>query len=454
VKVTTEPLENRQLALTIEVESERVEAALAKAAKNIAGKANIPGFRKGKAPRHIVEQMFGKAALLEEAVDDLGQQVYREALEQEHIEPYGPGKLEDMQTDPLTFKMVVQLPPKVELGDYRSLREPFETPPVTDDEIEHQIEHMRERHAIVEPAPEGVAADWDHIASLNISSKVDDKDFIQEAGFEITLEKTHLDGAVPVLPGFEEQIVGMKTGEEKTFTLTVPDDGSYDESFKGKTAEFKVTLTGLKLRTLPDADDALAQTVGDFETIAALRDAIRQDIADAKKREAESAYVDRIINKLLETAKVEFPPALVEEELDEMLERTDRRLRDQKLNLDEYLKVLGKTRDEYRAELRPTAEGRIRRGLLLNEIVQAEHLDVDESEVQTEIESISASFGQRASQIRETLSSETSQRSIHLDILSRKGVNRLVAIARGEAPEQGEVESATEPTAESVAQQA
>lgn len=435
MKVTTEPRENRQLALSIEVEPERVEAALAKAAKEIAKKANIPGFRKGKAPRAIVEQMFGKAALLEEAIDDLGQQVYREALEQANIEPYGPGQLEDVKTDPLVFKMVVPLPPKIELGDYRSLREPFEAPAVTEDEVNHQIGHIRERHAIVEPAPDGAAADWGHAATLDIDSNVEGKTFLKNDNFDMTLEKEHLDGEVPVLPGFEEQIAGMKIDEEKSFSLPIPNDGAYDEGIAGKTVEFKVKLIDLKQRALPDADDALAQTVGDFETIAALRDAIRKDIADAKTREAESAYVDRVIDKLLETAQVEFPSSIVEEELDEMLERTDKRLRDQKLNLEEYLKVLGKTRDEYRGELRPTAEMRIRRGLLLNSIVAAEKISVDDHEVQAEIEAVSAGYGQRAGQVRETLSSEASQRTIRFDVLSRKGVNRLVAIAKGEAPE-------------------
>ena len=442
MKVTTEPRENRQIALTIEVGQERVEAALAKAARSLAHKANIPGFRKGKAPRHIIEQMFGKGALLDEALDDLGQQVYREALDQEKIEPYGPGHLENVQTDPLVLKMLVPLPPKVELGDYRSLRVPFEMPVVGDDEIVHQLEHLRERHAIVEPVPEGASADWGCLATLDLRSSVEGRAFIERGDASIVLEKQHLDGAVQVVPGFEEHIVGMKLGEEKSFSLPVPDEADYGDA-RAKTADFTVTLKDLRLRSLPDPDDALAQTVGDFETIDALRETIRQDLADAKRREAESDYVDRVIDQLLQTAQIEFPPMLVEDELDEMLERTDRRLRDQKLSLEEYLKVLGKTRDEYRQEMRPTAEARLRRGLLLSRIVELERLSVDESEVRQEIETVSAAFGQRAGNVRDSLSSDESRHRLELDLLTRKALDRLAAIARDAAP--ALVEPAAEP---------
>ncbi len=441
MKVTTEARENRLLALTIEVEPERVEAALNKAAKSIAQKTNIPGFRKGKAPRRVIEQMFGKGALLEEAVDDLGQQVYKEALDQEQIEPYGPGQLEDIQNDPFVLKMVVPLAPIIELGDYRGLRVPFETPTVEHGEIDHQLEHLRERHAIVEPAPEGTSADWGHMVSLDLKSTVEDKPFYSRSDANFVLEKEHLDDEVIVLPGFEEQIVGMKPGEEKSFSLPVPDDEDEYDEFAGKTAEINVTLKEVRLRELPELDDALAQTVGDFETIDALRDAIRQDVADAKLREAESAYVDRAVDKLLEKAQIEFPPVMVEDELDEMLDRTDKRLRDQKLNLEEYLKILGKTREEYRQEMRPTAEAHIRRGLLLSRLVELEKITVDAADVDKEIEAVSAAYGQRAKEVRDALSSKESRRRLELELLTRKALDRLTAIAKGEAPEPSEPET-------------
>lgn len=441
MKVTTEPRENRQLALTIEVEPERVEAALTKAVRHVANKYTIPGFRKGKAPRHVVEQMFGKEALFQEALDDLGQAVYAEALEQEKIEPYGPGQLEDVQRDPLVLKMLIPLAPEVEVGDYRSLRVPFEAPGVDDDEINHQIEHLRERHVMIEPAPEDAGVDWGHLATLEIQSTIEGEPFISRNNAGIVVEKEQLDHRIQVLPGFEEQIIGMKPGEQKTFSLPIPDEDNFGER-RGKTAEFNVTLKETKLRTLPDADDALAQTVGDFETIDALRDAIHKDIADAKMREADSKYIDQVIDKLLEMSRIEFPNIMVEEELDAMIERTEQRLKDQGLGFEQYLKMLSKTRDEYRQEMRPTADGRIRRGLLLSKLVELESLDVDQADVDKEIESTSAAYGERAKEVRSVLSSEKNVRSIRLELLTQKVLDRLKAIARDEAPE------ATQPVTE------
>ncbi len=434
MKVTAEPRENRQVALTIEVDPDRVETALTAAARRIAGKVNIPGFRKGKAPRQVVEQMFGKDALYNEVIDELGTKVYIEALEQAKIDPIGPGQLENMQTDPLVLRMVVPLAPRVELGDYRSLRVPFEAPPVSDAKVDHQIEHLRERHALLEPAPEGAAANWGHLVTLDIHSTVEGETFINQADTTVMLERENIDGRVQVVPGFEEQIVGLEVGDQKTFSLPVPDDVAYGR-FQEKAAEFSVTLKDTKIRTLPDADDALAQTVGDFETIDALRDAIRKDIADADLREAQAVYADRVVTRLLETAQIEFPPLIVDRELDAMLERTDERLRSQGRNLEQYLKMLSKTQEEYREELRPTGAGRIQRGLLLARIVELEGLIVDEAEIDAEIESASGGYGRRADQVREAPSSDENRESVRLDLLTQKALDRLAAIARGEAPQ-------------------
>jgi trigger factor len=433
VKVTTEPRENRQLALTIEVDPDRVEKALAKAAKKIAREANIPGFRKGKAPRNVIEQMFGKGAILNEALDELGQAVYLEALEEAGVEPYAAGSLEDIKTDPLVLTMVVPLYPEVDLGDYRSVRVPYEEPQVDEHQVEHQIGHLREQHAMLEPAPEETAADWEYLATFNIDANVEDKPFITEEDADVMLEQEPLDEGVNVLPGFEAQVLGMKVGEERSFSLPVPEDERYDD-FAGKTADFSVKLTALQKRTLPDADDALAQTVGDFETIAALRDDLRVKLRENLARQARDDYADRVLDKLLETARVEYPPQVLEDEIDEMVERAKESLRSQGLQFEQYLNMLKQDEQTYRNSLRERAQERVRRGLVLTKIVDLEGLEVEPGEVDARYEVLGQLYDRLAA--RDSMPpKDKAHRDLHIRLLSDKAIERLIAIGKGEAPE-------------------
>ena len=188
MNVTTEPRDNRQLLLTIEVEPERVDAALAQAARRLAQKYKIPGFRPGKAPRDVVERMVGKQALLEEVVDDLGPKVYKEALDAHNIEPYGMGEMEDFTLEPMVFKMIVPLAPTIELGDYKSLRVPYIEPAVDEHDIEHQLEHIRDNNAIIEPAAEDAVAEANMIATVDIEGTVDGEPFItKQSSVQINL---------------------------------------------------------------------------------------------------------------------------------------------------------------------------------------------------------------------------------------------------------------------------
>ena len=430
MKVTTEARENRQIAVTIEVEPEQFEAAMARAARKLAQKYKIPGFRPGKAPRAVIEHTLGKQALYEEVVDELGPQLYHDALDQQDIDPYGPGEMEDVQFEPLIFKMLVPLKPAVNLGDYRSLRLPFEAPVVDEHDVEHQLEHMRENQAIIEPAGD-VPADDNMVATLDIESTVEGKEFIHQKGATITLSEP-LDAGDDVID-FSNQIIGLKPGEDKTFNLIVPDTDSYGD-FRGKNAEFKVHVVDLKKRELPALDDALAQTVGDFETLDALKAQIRSELAKNLEQQASAAYSDKVIDAIVAQAAIEFPPQLVESETDSMIERTEKRMKDQNLTMDQYLAALGKSKDEYRTELKPSAETRLKRGLALNQIIKEEGLTVSAEEVDQRINLMVASFGEQADAARKSFSSEKAREAILLDLLSQAGIERAMAIAKGQAP--------------------
>ncbi|HSD82640.1 MAG TPA: trigger factor, partial [Anaerolineae bacterium] len=346
MNVTTEPRDNRQLLLTIEVPQERVDAAVAQAARRLSQKYKIPGFRPGKAPRDVVERMVGKQALLEEVVDELGPKVYKEALDTHNIEPYGMGEMEDFSLEPMVFKMVVPLAPIVELGDYKSLRVPYIEPTVDEHEVEHQLEHIRDNNAIVEPVADDAAAEANMVATVDIEGTVDGEPFISRQ------EKVTINLYPPLdrdedMLDFSAPIIGMKSGDDKTFSLPVPDTERY-EQFRGKTAEFNVHLHSLQKRELPALDDALAQTVGDYETLDALKDEIRSELLTAAKRQADDRYGDECINALVKQATIEFPPQMVKAEVDELIERTERRLKDQQMKMEQYLEALGKTEEQYR----------------------------------------------------------------------------------------------------------
>ncbi len=438
MKVTSELLQDCQAALTIEVEDERVQQALRSAARRLANKLNIPGFRKGKAPYNVVLRTVGEEGLYQEMIDELGQQIYREALEESKLEPYGPAQLDDVQLKPLVLKMRVPLQPVVDLGDYRSLRVPYAPPDVSDQAVDEVLKGLQERHAMLELAGEG-PVEPGQVAVLTIDGKLsrdpDAESIVHENEISLRVD----DATDFPFRGFIQYVVGMKVGEEKAFEFVVPQDDE-DEELRGKTVYFTVKLEDLKARVIPPLDDALAQTIGDYETLDALRSAVRGSLLQQATRETESKYLDECLNKLVEQARIDFPSQMVEDELDRLIERTRQRLKEQKMSLDEFLNIKKQTLQEYRAELRPKAEGHVRRGLAMSELAVHEGLRVTRDEVRVAINFISAGYGENADQVRESLSSDESRHSLSLSLLSDKVTARLVSICKGENPPLSSVE--------------
>ncbi len=436
MKVSTERLENCQMALTIEVDEERAERALREAARRISKRVRIPGFRPGKAPYEVIRRIFGEEALYNEILDELGEAVYKEALKETGIEPFAPARVEDIQLKPLVMKMVVPLAPVVELGDYRRIRL---TPPqviVGEERVEAALRRIQEDNATLRPVDR--PARLGDLAVVDIEGRVKGEVVIQERRRKLTLR------ADSPFPGFGERLVGMAVGEEREFALTCPEDYA-DKALAGKEIHFKVLLHELKEKVLPDIDDALARTVGDFETLEELKAALREGLRAQAEQEAEERFAEEVLTKVVEEAKVEFPPVLLERELDEMMEELDRRLKREGLSLDNYLRMKKQSREEFRAELTPRAKERLKRALVLGKVVELEGLKVDEKEVEEEVRRISQPFGPRTGAMGEALASPEQERSLALDLLTRKALQRLVAIAKGEleeepAPEKSEEE--------------
>ena len=427
MEITREDLENRQVLLTIKVDDERVEKALRGAARKVSRQYNIPGFRRGRAPFSIILQRFGRETLLQEVADDLGQEVYEEALDSQELEPYGPASLEDLQLDPLVFKMRVSLKPIVELGDYRELRVAPPEVIVDEGQIAEELEKLQQENVVVEPAGERPVQMGDMV-DLDVHAQVDGETLNSQEHYTTVLDAEDEEFA----PGFAEQIVGMRSGEEKQFVLSLSDE--WGEELAGREADFTVNLYDVRSRTLPDLDDDLARTVGDFDSLEELREGIRNRIQDNLQRKADEEYLDKVVTTLVEQATLEYPPELVEDQIDDMLKDLQARLESQGIELDDFLKLNGQTKEAFRETMRPRAEEQARSSLVLSELARLEALKVEPSDIQQRIAEVSESWGERSGDVLEMLSSPDGIRSIAGNLLTEKVIERLTAIARGEAP--------------------
>jgi len=439
VKVTTEELSDRQVTMTVEVEEGQAQQALRQTARRLSQSMRIPGFRPGRAPYNIVLRTVGEDHLRSEAFDAIGQQLYEDALQEAKIDAYAQGSLEDVQWDPLTFRVTVPLPPVVKLGDYESLNVPSEPILVLDEDVEDALEALRERHA--EWVPDDRAAEYGDMVVMDIKGVVGKEEIMDQQNWERLLREDAGGG----LPGFDAALVGLKAGEVREFDLTYPDDSS---QWAGETANFDVRLQGVKAKELPPLNDDLAQSVGEYETLAALRETIREDIR--ARREAEADYEGKVVDALVDQSSLDFPPLMLENELDDLLDEHDRLLRRQGMPLDDFLRVSGKTRDAYREENRQIAEQRLKRSLVLSEFARQDGLTIDDEEITEEIErQLALQPDDTAERVRTMLDSPGGRQAIGNDLLTREAISRLVAMAKGEYEKPDPLPETSEPEADS-----
>ncbi len=432
MKVETQTQDNRTLNLTVEVDDERVQPALRAAARRIAKQVKIPGFRPGKAPYEMVVRHVGENNIYSEALEDLGQKVYQEALEQESIDAFGPGELADIQLKPMVLKFTVPLRPEIDLGDYRAnLRVAYTPPAISDESLEQALERLRERHAelapVERPAQMGDVATLDAKGYLHAGENPSDF-LLADKDVALLLDEK----AEWPMPGFAAQLVALSAGESKTFDLTFPADYA-NESLRGEMAHFEVTVKEVKQRTLPEWSDELAKAIdSDHENLESLRAAVRQELVQQAEADTRRQYADEVVKQLVDQASVAYPPVLLEHELDDYLEDLDRRLHEQRLTLDDYLKIEKKTREAFREELRPQAEARLKRTLVLGKVIDLEQLDVSADEISSHIDRVSAPWGERSAEVQAALGTDQGRRMISMDMLTDKAIDRLMAIARGD----------------------
>ena len=425
MKVTNKKTENSQVFLTIEMEPAEVEESLESSNYRLVKKTNIPGFRKGKAPRAILERYIGKESLFEEALNNLMPQAYEKVIKEQKIEPIARPHIEIAQTDPVIFKVTVPLPPTIKLGDYHHLHVVPEPVKSAEDDVNAAIEQLRHQHATWEPVEHQV--EFNDLIFLDVESNVEGKPFMNQKGIQYRVVRNYPFPA----PGFAEQLSGMRGDEEKEFKLQFPLDFPRSE-LAGKEAWFKVRVTEIKRERLPELDDEFATEINpDFKTLDSLRERVSTSLRLKAEARAKIDFEERIIEAVADKTKVEFPPILTEMEIDRLLSERLRYLQRDGKSFEEYLSSINKTEEELREELRPLATKRVTHSLVLGKIAEDEKIEVSDTEIEAEIEGMLTSATENKDELNKFLNAPQSRESIKRSLISRKTVQRLVEIAGG-----------------------
>ncbi len=445
MKITTERLPNAQITLTVQPDEQQVEQALRKAATKVAQRYNVPGFRKGKAPYAAIVRAFGKEALMEQAAEDMGDQVYKQALEESGLQPIGPGVLEDVTFDPLTYRLTLPMPPEVDLGDHRSARVERTAVEVSDDEVEAELLKMQEQQAEWLPLEDEGAAYGD-LLTMQIAGHAGDDEIIEDEAFELILEEKSEDFP----PGFDTQFLGVKSGDQIAFDVTYPDD--WDSDFAGSEAHFEAQIISVKRNDLPALDNDFAALVGDYDTLDDLKTSIRQGILDKRQEEADAEYANAVMQKMIEGAvAIEYPPVLVDDAVERLFQEQEQNMRRAGLPLSEFLRLTGQSEADLRQRLRGQAEMQLRVDLVLDKLVEVESLQATEAEIDERVEALLADATEDDSGLREFLETPSGRHALSHDIERRKAIQRMIAIGEGVAPELAaapvEAEASAEPAA-------
>lgn len=427
MKATWEKIEGEanQVLLRVEVDKEVLEEGLDYAFNNAVKNVEVPGFRKGKVPRNIYESRFGVESLYSDAVDRILPDAYSKAIDETGIEPVDRPDVEIEQIEagePFIFKAKVTVKPEVKLGKYKGLKIEKKDFTVDDSAVDAELEALRDRHAdIIVVEDDGEIIDGD-------TAIIDFEGFHDGVAFEGGKGENHtlVIGSGSFIPGFEEQLIGMKKEEERDINITFPEQYHSDD-LAGKEAIFKVKLHEIKRKELPELDDEFAKDI-DFETLEDLRADIRARLEKTAEQEQEVYLKDAALKLAGENATIEIPEAMIDFEVDKMLRSFDQQLSQQGLNLELYMQYLGTDEEALRVQFREDAALRVRSDLVLEEIVKSEEITASEEEIDIEIERIAETYEKEPAEIKEILlADDAGYENIELDLKYRKALDLLVA---------------------------
>lgn len=402
MKATLISKENNRAKFTMDFTAEEFEAAVVKAYQDSKDKFNIDGFRKGKAPRSIIEKHFGEGVFFEDAINNLFQTAYPEALNELDLEVIDSPQADFSEIGkgkPLTVTIDVAVYPVVEVKDYKGIEVEQVDPEVTEEDVDRDIEAMRKRNSRMVVADRPVE-NGDTVI-LDYAGFVGDEQF--QGG---TAENQELKiGSGMFIPGFEEQLIGVKAGESKDVVVTFPEEYQAKE-LAGKEATFKCTVHEVKFEELPELDDEFAKDVSEFDTLAELRDDARARILESVKLQCENEAKDKVISQVYENNKIEAPATMVADEMDRMIQELEQQMRYQGLNIQQYLQFTGSTLDDFRNEIKPEAEKRVATRIVLRSIGDVENVEVTDEDLDKELQRMSEAYNTDPENIKKMLGEE------------------------------------------------
>jgi len=422
-----EKMENNRVKLEIEVAAPDVDTALAKAYRKVVKQINLPGFRKGKVPRRILESRFGPEILHEDALDLLVPDAYEAALKEADLDPINNPEFDLVQIEeskPLLFNAVFEVLPPVELGEYRGLAVEQEKVEVEDIQIDHHLFMLREQNARLVPREEGPVKEGD-LVQIDFKGYVDGEIFEGGEAEDYSLEI----GSRSFIPGFEDQLIGAVQDETKEIKVTFPDNYR-KEDIAGKEATFEVIVKQIKEKQLPELDDDFVKEVSEFETLEEMKADLKEKLLKNAEEQSKAKLEEELIEKVSAAATVEPPKILVDRQIDRMVGDLENYLRYQGMGLDQFLELSGKNKDEVREERREEAEKRAKANLVLDAIAKQEGITVEDSELTEKIEEIATTYNDDSERIRDLLEKQGRIPVMQEEIRIRKVIDLIVAEAK------------------------
>ncbi len=398
MSLQVEKMEKNMAKLTIEVSAEDLDKAMQNAYQKAKGKIAIPGFRKGKAPRKMIEQMYGKGIFLEDAANALIPEHYSKALEECELEIVSQPEIDVVQAEPgkaFIFTAEVAVKPEVTLGDYKGLEVPKSEVEVTDEDVDAEIKKEQEKNSRTVTVEDRGAENGD-ITTIDFEGFVDGVAFEGGKGTDYPLTL----GSGSFIPGFEDQLVGAKAGDHVEVNVTFPEEYQAAE-LAGKAAVFQCDVKKVEAKELPELDDDFAQDVSEFDTLAEYKEDVKKNLTEKKEKEARAAKENAAVDKAIENAQMEIPDAMVDTQVRQMINDFASRMQSQGLTMEQYFQFTGMTVEKMQEEMKPQALKRIQTRLVLEKIVEVENIQPTEEEVNEEISKMAEMYKMEADKLKE-----------------------------------------------------